>query len=355
MIIETVTSPRLDVEAVRSGALTNVPGDHMVISHYRDGEWSTPAIQPYGTIALSPLALGLHYAQTVFEGMKAYRWQDGRVAIFRDTKHHERFNRSLTRMCMPTVPLEFFTKAMPALIDSDRDWVPPGPDSAYYIRPFVFASEERMGIKVSDEYIFMIVGGPFRPIYTRPLRVKVERDFVRAAAGGTGFAKCGGNYAAAMLPTKLAQQQGFDQVLWTDARDHHYIEESGTMNVCFIIDGALVTPATTDTILDGVTRDAVLTLAQDMGLRVEERPVTVDELRAGIPAGRVTEAFGVGTAASIAPIGAVSIDGDEFALDVQPGCTMFALKQRLNAVRFGEIPDSHHWMSIVDGVASQWK
>jgi branched-chain amino acid aminotransferase len=343
--------PRLDSAAVASLKLINVPGDHMFIAEYSHGEWRKARIQAYRPIPFSPLALGLHYAQIVFEGMKAYRMDDGRVGVFRTSRHLERFNISLERMMMPPVPPELFAEAIHTLVDLDRDWVPPGPDASYYIRPFVIATEEWMGIKAADEFAFMVVGGPFKPVYQRPLRVKVEREYTRAAAGGTGYAKCAGNYAAAMYPTKLAQDAGFDQVIWTDARDHAFIEESGTMNIMFFIDGVLVTPPTGDTILKGVTRESVLQIARDLGIEVVERPVSVDELSDGISSGSITEVFGVGTAASVAPITMISIDGTEHHLPVSPDCRMYSLKSRLNDIRYGRASDEHDWMTIVDGTA----
>lgn len=319
----------------------------MFIAEFAHGEWRKARIQPYRPIPIAPFALGLHYAQIVFEGMKAYRRVDDRIAVFRTDRHHERFNKSLVRMCMPEVPYDLFADAVHTFVNVERDWVPNGPDSTLYLRPFMFASEERMGVKPADEYLFLVIGGPFRPLYQKPLRVKVERTYSRAAPGGTGSAKCGGNYAAAMYPTKLANQEGFDQVIWTDAIKHDHVEESGTMNLAFIISGALVTPALTDTILDGVTRDSVLTIARDSGLSVEERAISVDELAAGIANGSVTEAFGIGTAASVAPIGSITVDGVEHALDVQPEAIMFDIKRRLNDIRFGHVDDPYGWMNIV--------
>lgn len=345
--IDRTAVPRLDAEALEAGRMMNIPADHMFIAEYAHGEWRKARIQPYRAIPMAPLALGLHYAQIVFEGMKAYRLQDGGVAVYRTPRHHERFNRSLERMCMPIVPESLFTEAVHTLVSVDRGWVPNGPEAAYYIRPFVIASEERMGLKAADEFLFIVVGGPFRPMFKKPLRVKVEREYVRAASGGTGFAKCAGNYAAAMLPTKLAQDQGFDQVLWTDARDHSAIEESGATNVMFVIDGQIVTPELTDTILDGITRDSVITLARDMGYTVVERRVTVQELLEGIPSGRVTEAFGVGTAASIAPIGSINIDGQELTLDLHPDRIMFTLRSHLQDIRTGVAEDRFGWMHSV--------
>lgn len=351
--IDRATTPRLDADAVADGSLTNVPGDHLFIAEFDDESgWRPGRIQPYGPIPMPPLALGLHYAQLVFEGMKAYRWEDDRVAVFRTKKHHQRFNRSLVRMCMPEIPYETFSNAIHTLVDLDREWVPSDESAAYYIRPFMVASEERMGLKASDEFLFMVVGGPFRPLYTRPLRVKVEMKYSRAAPGGTGAAKCAGNYAGAMYPTKLAQQEGFDQVIWTDAITHSYVEESGTMNLAFFINGVLVTPALTDTILDGVTRESVLTLANDLGMKVEERPVSVAEVMKGLKDGLLTEAFGIGTAASIAPIGSINCEGEEFTLGIDPSNEMFKLKVALDGIRLGKTEDKHGWMTVVDGMSA---
>ncbi len=345
--IDRTDNGRLDLEAVACGRLTNVPSDHMFMAEYAHGEWRKARIQPYRPIPLAPFALGLHYAQSVFEGMKAYRYDDGRIAVFRMERHHQRLQRTLHRMCMPVVPFDLFKGAILSLLDVDRGWVPNGPDSAYYLRPLVFATEERMGLKSADEFAFMVMGGPFRPLFAKPLRVKVEREYSRAAPGGTGFAKCAGNYAAAMYPTQMAKEQGFDQVLWTDAFTHTHIEESGAMNVAFVIDDVVVTPPLSDNILDGVTRASVLDLAREAGYTVEERVVEVTELAEGIDSGRVTEAFGIGTAASIAPIETISIDGMDHTLKMTDDAKMFELKRRLNAVRFGEVSDPHQWMTII--------
>ncbi len=349
--IDTCTNPRLDAEAVASIKLTNVPSDHVYIAEYAHKEWRKERIGPYRPLQLTPLTLGLHYAQQVFEGMKAYKMHDGRISVFRTDKHSERFNRSLQRMAMPEVPFDMFANAVHTLVDVDRDWVPPGPDSSYYIRPFVIATEERIGLKPSDEFMFLVGGGPFRPVYPKPLSVRVERTYTRASKGGTGYAKCGGNYAAAMLPTILANEAGYDQVLWTDAVEHEYIEESGTMNVMFIINGVLTTAPLGDTILDGVTRDSILVLARERGIAIDERLVSVTELRDRITDGSLTEAFGVGTAASVAPIATVGIDGEDYHLQVHPDCTMFTFKQQLLDIRTGAVPDTRGWLTIIDGFA----
>ena len=245
--------------------------DHMLVADYSDGEWGVPAIVPYADISLSPATLALHYGQTVFEGMKAFKMSDGGVNIFRIEKHQERFTRSLGRMCMPAVPEELFVEGMAQLIQIDKEWVPEKEGSALYIRPFMFATEAKMGVKVSDSYRFLIFTGPVPTLYSEPIRVKVETEYIRAARGGTGFAKCGGNYGGAFYPTQKAKELGYDQVLWTGGKDNRFIEESGMMNTMFVIDGTLITAPLSDTILDGVTRDSLLTLANDLGIPTEER------------------------------------------------------------------------------------
>jgi branched-chain amino acid aminotransferase len=252
--------------------------DHMFTCHYKNGDWEEPKIVPFQNISLSPTTLALHYGQSIFEGMKAFRMEDGSVNIFRIEKHFERINKSLERMCMPLLPFELFSMALESLVQLDQDWVPSAKGSALYLRPFVFASEARFGVKVSDEYQFIIVAGPVPGLYQKPIKVKVERTFIRAAKGGTGSTKCAGNYGGAFYPTQLAREEGFDQVMWTDAFDHEYIEESGTMNLMFVLNGKLVTPPLSDSILDGVTRDSLVQIAQDLGITVEERRVSVTEL-----------------------------------------------------------------------------
>ncbi len=318
--------------------------DHMLVCDYAHGAWETPQIIPFGNLSLSPTSLALHYGQTVFEGMKAFRMEDGRINIFRIHKHYERLTRSLDRMCMAIVPEEVFIDGLHQLIALDRNWVPKAPGTALYIRPFAYASEAKFGVKVSDEYKFVIFSGPVAGAFQKPLRVKVETSYVRAARGGTGAAKCGGNYGGAYYPTQKAKEAGYDQVLWTDARENKYIEESGMMNALFVIDGTLVTPPLSDSILDGVTRDSLLTLAGDLGIPVETRPVAIEELEKAFRQQSITEAFGTGTAAIVAPIGTIHINGIDYHLpDYTPAAVMHRLKDKLEAMRTGREEDIHHW------------
>jgi len=318
--------------------------DHMLVCDYADGEWGIPQVVPYANLSLSPATLALHYGQTVFEGMKAFRMVDGRVNIFRIEKHHERFVKSLERMCMAVVPKDMFVEGLQQLVDVDKDWIPAMEESGLYLRPFMYASEAKFGVKVSDEYRFIIFTGPVGPVYSKPIKVKVETRFTRAAAGGTGYAKCGGNYGASYYPTQLARAEGFDQVLWTDGRDHRYIEESGMMNVFFVIDGNLVTPALSDSILDGVTRDSLLQIAYDMGYNCQVRAVAIDEITSAFRNNSIKEAFGAGTAAVVAPIDTIQIDSINYHLPAYSHENlMFRIKRRLEDMRRGKAEDVYDW------------
>ncbi|HXO73659.1 MAG TPA: branched-chain amino acid aminotransferase, partial [Puia sp.] len=290
--------------------------DHMLVCDYKEGRWLEPEIIPFGAFSLLPTTLAFHYGQTIFEGMKAFRTEDGRIHIFRPEKHYQRLVRSAARMCMPVVSQEVFIGGLRRLVGLDRDWVPGQAGGALYIRPFQIATDTKLKVKVADSYKFAVVCSPAGNYFSQPVRVRVEREYVRAVQGGTGSAKCGGNYGGALYPTEKAKEEGYDQVLWTDGKNHHYIEESGMMNVFFLIDGVLVTPPLTDTILDGVTRDSLLTLAASAGIPVEERMVSVDQLREGLERGRVKEAFGAGTAAVVSPIQEIGIDGKDYMLPV---------------------------------------
>jgi branched-chain amino acid aminotransferase len=338
-----------DIKSVADKSLPfgQQPTDHMFISEYRNGNWENSRIIPFSKLTMSPFALCLHYGQTVFEGMKAFRMADGSANVFRPKKHYKRFTKSLERMCMPAVPEGLFTEALHQLIQLDSHWIPDDKDGSLYIRPFMIASEERLGVKIADEYLFMIVCAPAYQYYTQPLKVKVEDTYVRAANGGTGFAKCGGNYGGAFYPTKLARDAGYDQVLWTDSKTHDLIEESGTMNVMFVINNTLITPPLSGTILDGVTRDSLLTLAKEKGMAIEERPVSVTELKQALVSGTRIEAFGAGTAAVIAPISTIAIGDKHYDCYLGEDAVMYSLQKELYDVRKGHIPDKHGWNYII--------
>ncbi len=322
--------------------------DHMLVCDYANKQWRTPHILPFSNLSLSPTALALHYGQTVFEGMKAFRMHDGRLNIFRIDKHYDRFVRSLERMCMAVPPKEFFVEGLLELIKLDQEWVPSKPGDALYLRPFVYASEARFGVKVSDEYRFIIFTGPVPSLYTKPIKVKVETHFIRAAKGGTGYAKCGGNYGGAYYPTQIARREGYDQVLWTDSMENKFIEESGMMNVMFVINDTIVTPPLSDSILDGITRDSLLTIARDAGYKVEERRISIDELKEGFKNKTLTEAFGAGTAAVVAPIDTIGIDEVNYTLPAyNADSIMFRLKKGLEDIRSGRTEDIYGWNFVI--------
>ena len=319
--------------------------DHMLVVDYHDGAWQEPHLVPYGDMAVSPANSALHYGQAIFEGMKAYPQADGGVALFRPLDNWARLNSSAERMCMPVVPEELFMQGLRELIRLDAGWVPTGAGGALYIRPFMFATDGFIGVRPSESYRLMIFTCPVGLYYNKPLRVRFEQKYVRSAEGGAGFAKNAGNYGAAMYPTKLAQQEGYNQLIWTDASEHRYVEESGTMNAIFVIDGRVVTPALSTSILDGVTRRSVLQLARDMGLTVEERKVSSRELMEALAAGKLEEAFGAGTAATIAPIATIGYEGHDYDLPV-PGPNAFSKRvgAALDAIRSGEGADVYNWM-----------
>ncbi len=319
--------------------------DHMFVADYVDGKWSGFRIEPYGKMMYTPAMLGLHYGQTIFEGMKAYRNTNGEVMMFRPTDNFKRLNVSAERMCMPTIPVHLMMEALRELLKIDEAWVPKNTESALYIRPFMFATDEFLGVKPSDKYRCVMFTGPVGPYYTTPLKVMVEDEYTRAVKGGTGFAKSGGNYGGALLPTKLAQQKGYHQLLWTDAIEHKFIEESGTMNVMFQIGDSLVTPPTGDTILKGITRDSVLTLAADLGIDVQERRISVDELKSAHDKGLLLDAFGVGTAATIAPIELIGYKGIDLVLPPINQRKMSQLiAKELTDIRYGKAADKFGWM-----------
>ncbi|HEY6900691.1 MAG TPA: branched-chain amino acid aminotransferase [Puia sp.] len=332
----------VDWDNIELGLYTS---DHMLICDYAGDGWQGPEIIPFGAFTLLPTTLAFHYGQTIFEGLKAFRTNDGRVHIFRPDKHYERLVKSADRLCMPVIPREIFMEGLSRLVALDKEWVPGQEGSALYLRPFQIAVDTRLSVKVSDSYRFAIVCLPAGPYFARPVRVKVEREYTRAVRGGTGSAKCGGNYGGALLPTQKAKEEGYDQVLWTDGQHHDYIEESGMMNVFFVIDGVLVTPPLSDSILDGVTRDSLIILAKAAGIPVEERPVSVDMLKEALERGRVQEAFGAGTAAVISPIRVIGIDGIDYSLPVVGGDGSIGaeLKETLDAIRYGRKEDVFGW------------
>lgn len=323
--------------------------DHMYIADYMDGTWKGHRIIPYGEIAMSPATSSLHYGQAIFEGMKAFKGKDGSIRLFRPMDNARRFNKSAVRMCMPEFPQDQFVYAIRELIGLDRDWVPEMEGHSLYIRPFMFADEVFLGVKPSSRYKFMVICSPASSYYPEPIRVKIETRFSRAVLGGTGMAKAAGNYAAALYPAKLASEEGYHQLIWTDCVEHKNIEEAGTMNIMFAIGDVLITPALdTGTILEGITRDSIIKIAQDQGYTVEERPVSVEEIFNAYEKGILTDAFGMGTAANIAPIKSIGTEMGEIVLpEASDRNISIELSSILSKIKYGEINDTFGWTEEV--------
>ncbi|MBP2673456.1 MAG: branched-chain amino acid aminotransferase [Deltaproteobacteria bacterium] len=327
--------------------------DHMFLMDYREGHgWKDPRIVPYGPLALPPTAVVLHYAQEIFEGLKAYYAKDGGICLFRPERNAERMNRSATRLCMPSIPVEDQIEAIRELVRIDREWIPRSNGASLYIRPAMIATESALGVHPSTEYLFFIVTGPVGAYYARgfePVNILVEENYIRATRGGLGEAKTGANYAASILAAKEAKAKGFDQVLWLDAEHRRFVEEVGTMNIFFVFGGELVTPPLSGSILPGVTRDSVIELARDWKIPVLERPVEIDEVIRRSEDGSLTEAFGSGTAAVISPVGAFSFRGRNVRVgDSRVGELSRRLYDEITGIQYGVAEDRHRWVHRVE-------
>jgi len=319
----------------------------MLVAEYENGEWTDVSIVPYGNLSISPSMSALHYGQAIFEGIKAYKFEDGTVSIFRPDRNWERFNKSAARLEMPEVPEEIFMGGLKKLLEIDKGWVPQVSGTSLYIRPFMFGTEAALGVHPSASYKFIIITSPVGAYYNKPLKLKVETHYTRAAQGGVGFSKNAGNYALSLYPTRLANDEGFDQLIWTDAKEHKYIEEAGTANLVFRIGDTIITPHD-DTILHGVTRRTIVELAQHWGYKTEQRHVSVEELINGIKEGIVSDAFAAGTAATLTPISTIGYKGELFELP-EVANREFSNKvlNYLNDLRYGKIADPFGWNYIV--------
>lgn len=319
--------------------------DHMLEADFEKGEWKNAEIKPYQPLVLSPSVAALHYGQAIFEGMKAYKNQQREAFLFRPIENFKRFNISAARMQMPAVPEELFMEGLRKLVDLDRNWIPQKTDHSLYIRPFMFSSDELIGVRPSDNYKFLIILSPTGPYYGAPMRINVEEKYVRAVEGGAGFAKAAGNYGAAMHATAEAKKNGYDQVLWTDASEHKYVQECGTMNVFFILGDKAITPdLNSGTILDGVTRKSVITLLREIGFNVEERPISIEEIIEAYLSGEHVEAFGTGTAATISLIKELKYKDFIMKFDLEKWKTGPTIKAWLADIREGKRADKYNWM-----------
>lgn len=320
--------------------------DHMLVMDFHEGQWQTPEIKEFENLTFSPATSVLHYGQSIFEGMKAYKSEANEVFIFRPELNAKRFVESAERMCMPPIPEELFIACVNKLVDIDCEWIPNKEGFSMYIRPFMIATDEFVGIRPSATYKFIIFLSPASKYYSEPIRVKIEEHYTRATEGGVGRVKNSGNYGSSLYPAKLQQQIGYHQLLWTDSKTHEYVEESGTMNVLFVINGVLVTPSEEkDTILKGTTKRSVIEVAKQWGMPVEERDVTVKEIVEGIKSGAVSEAFGAGTAATVASIATIGFRDEDLNLPVatEDSFTLRVAKH-IDNIKYGVIEDENSWL-----------
>ncbi|PAY24381.1 branched chain amino acid aminotransferase [Dietzia natronolimnaea] len=330
--------------------------DHMVTLPYSDGSWGTPTVEAYAPLSIDPSAVVLHYAQTIFEGLKAYRQADDSIASFRPEQNAARFNRSAQRLAMPTLPEELFMESLRQIVAIDRDWVPAaGGEEALYLRPFMIATETGLGVRPADEYLYSVIASPAGAYFSRgvaPVSVWLSTEYVRASPGGTGAAKFGGNYAASLRAQEQAAGEGCDQVVWLDAIERRYVEEMGGMNLFFILgtgeSAEIVTPELSGSLLPGVTRDSLIRLARHLGHPVTERKVSVEEWEAGVASGEITEVFACGTAAVITPVGSVRHSGGGYTVgDGGPGEITMRLRETLTGIQRGSVEDTFGWMTTL--------
>ena len=334
---------KVDFSDIKFGAFHS---DHMFEAEFFEGSWKNFKILPFGNITISPACTTLHYGQTIFEGLKAYKNKEDEILIFRMDKNAKRFNISAERMCMPNFPEQYFTKAISELLILDKKWIPNKKNTSLYIRPLMIALDPFIGIKPAENFKFYIFTCPAGNYYSEPVRVKIETEFTRAIKGGVGYSKTAANYAASLYPSVLAQEQNYDQLIWTDGKTHNYIEESGTMNLFFVIENTLLTAPLGDTVLDGVTRDSILALAEDLNIKTEVRNISVDEVINSINNNTLQEAFGAGTAATIAPIKTIGYENKDYDLPKNDSSSLSSkFLDLLDGIKYGSIDDNHNWIT----------
>jgi len=326
--------------------------DHMLLIDYDGAKgWHNARIEPYAPLNLDPAAACLHYGQMIFEGLKAYHGKDGGIYLFRAVDNFDRFNHSAKRVCMPELDVDLGMEALKTLILLDREWIPKTRGTSLYIRPTMIATEPFLGVRASSKYLFYIIIGPVGSYYAEglsPVKIYVEDRYVRAVPGGTGEAKTGGNYAASLLPAKEANEKGFAQVLWLDGREKMYVEEVGTMNIFFVVDEKVITAPLTGSVLKGITRDSVIRIVRDSGLKMEERLLPIDEVVAAASNGRLKEAFGTGTAAVISPVGQITYKDKNYVIaDGEMGKLSQKLYDEILAIQYAEKPDPYGWVERI--------
>jgi len=345
--IQTVEKSKVDNIDFNNIPMGTSFTDHMFICDYANGKWETPRIQPLELIPTHPAAMALHYGQAIFEGMKATVDANGTPMLFRADKNAARLNFSADRMGMPNFPEDLFVEGLKQLVALEQSWIPPQDGSALYLRPFMYADEPFIGMRAANNFKFIIMASPAGPFFTKRIKLYAETKYIRAASGGTGEAKAAGNYAAAIRPTEIAKSKGYDQVLWLDAIEHKYIQEVGTMNIFFKIDGQFITPERDGAILDGITRMSVIDILRHKGYVVTERPITIDEIEEASKNGTLEEAFGTGTAVGIAYIQEIGMNDKTIHVSDESPVGL-DVNNTLNDIKTGKIEDIFNWMIKVE-------
>ena len=345
-ITKTIKS-RLDTTDFSNLRFGRVFSDHMLVCYFKSGSWQEPEILPYGPIMINPSLQSLHYGQSIFEGMKAFKNHNDELLLFRKEENFKRLNRSAVRLSIPQIPQDIFMDGLDTLLSLDRLWCKEDKGYSLYIRPFVFASGDCIKASSSDEFTFMIITSPTTNYYDGEVNLIIEEHFTRASRGGVGFAKAAGNYAASFYPTRQANSRGFQQVIWTDADEHKYIEECGTMNIWFRIGDTLITPELSDTILGGITRDSIITLAHDNGMNVEIRKILVSELVSSYISGDLQEVFGTGTAVAVSSINSITFREERMEIGCPEDSFALKLKTEMQGIQRGIIKDKYSWTSRV--------
>lgn len=347
--VNKVEKSKIDQVDFDNLAFGSVFSDHMLVCDYKDGQWQSPSIEPYAPIQLDPSAKIFHYGQSIFEGMKAYKDANGSILLFRPLDNCKRLNISAERMVIPQIPEEIFMEGLTKLLEIDSDWIPTNEGSSLYIRPFMFASGQGFHASPANAYKFIICTAPSGAYFSGKVKVLIEEKYARAANGGVGYAKAGGNYAAQFYPTQLAVDKGYNQVIWTDDNTHEYIEEAGAMNIFVRIGDTLITSPTSDRILDGITRKSVLQIAKDLNIPVEERKITVTEVVEAARTGNLKELFGAGTAAVISPISGFGYKNEDFDLPEFDNTYAALLKKRITDIQTNKADDPYGWRVVVKG------
>ena len=347
MKITKTTNSRLCSTKFNDLPFGRVFSDHMLVCHYSNGAWEDPEILPYGPIPMNPGSQVLHYGQSIFEGMKAFKNSNNEVLLFRKEENFKRLNKSAIRMSIPEIPQHIFMNGLDELLALDGDWCKDEPGYSLYIRPFIFASSECIKASSSEEFTFMVITSPTTTYYPGEVNLVIEEHFTRACKGGVGFAKAAGNYAATFYPTKQANHKGFQQVIWTDSNEHKYIEECGTMNIWFRLGDKLITPELSDSILGGVTRDSIIVLAKDAGIEVEERRILVSDILDAYNSGELKEVFGTGTAVAVSPISSITFRDKKMNISTIRDSFALRLKDEMQAMQKGEIEDIYDWTTKV--------